>query len=401
MQRKAPAQGARASHLPLPPLRLRIGSMGKAVNRVLIYRLGSLGDTVVALPALRLVAQAFPQAERRMLTNFPVSVKAPAAAAILGGTGLVQSYFRYTVGTRKPLDLFALWWSLLCWRPQVLVYLGAARGVDSAARDAKFFRLCGIGRQIGVPLTQAMQQNLPQPRTGVLEPESERLLRNVAELGEVEIDDRRWWDLALTAAEQAQAAAALEPAQGRPVLAVSVGTKVQSKDWGRGNWCLLLERLGALYPGYALALMGAPEEAEASEFAADGWRAGAGPASPVINLCGRLTPRESAACFARARIFLGHDSGPMHLAAAVETPCVVLFAARNIPRVWFPHGSHHRVIYHAVDCMGCGLETCIVERKKCLTGITVEEVEDEVRAALESPQRARVSANLGNESHAS
>ena len=361
--------------------------MGKTVERVLIYRLGSLGDTVVALPALHLVRRAFPAAERRMLTNFPVSVKAPAAAAILGETGLVHRYFRYIVGTRKPGDLLALWWSLVCWRPQVLVYLGAARGVESALRDSRFFRLCGITRQVGVPLTEPMQQNLLQADPqghgpGTLEPESERLLRNVAELGAADVDDPQSWDLELTEAEQATASAALAPAGPRPVLAVSVGTKVQSKDWGRDNWRALLERLGGLYPGFALALMGAPEEAEASEYAADGWRLGAGAGAAVINLCGRMTPRESAACFARARLFLGHDSGPMHLAAAVQTPCVVLFAARNIPRVWFPHGSRHRVLYHAVDCMGCGLETCLIERKKCLTSITVEEVAAEVRAAL-------------------
>jgi ADP-heptose:LPS heptosyltransferase len=64
----------------------------------------------------------------------------------------------------------------------------------------------------------------------------------------------------------------------------------------------------------------------------------------------------------------------MHLAAAVGTPCVAIFAARNLPRVWFPHGAQHRVIYHEVDCMGCGLETCIVQQKKCLTSVTVEEV---------------------------
>ena len=192
--------------------------MGKAVERVLIYRLGSLGDTVVALPALRLVARAFPQAERRMLTNFPVSVKAPAAAAILADTGLVQGYFRYTVGTRSPLDLLRLWWEIVRWRPQVLVYLGAARGVASAARDAKFFRLCGISRQVGVPLSEAMQENLLQPASvrhkAGLEPESERLLRNIAELGAADVDDPRSWDLDLTAAEQAKARAVLEPAAG-------------------------------------------------------------------------------------------------------------------------------------------------------------------------------------------
>ena len=64
----------------------------------------------------------------------------------------------------------------------------------------------------------------------------------------------------------------------------------------------------------------------------------------------------------------------MHLAAAVGTPCVAIFAARNIPRVWFPYGEQHRVVYHEVDCMGCGLETCIVEGKKCILSITVAEV---------------------------
>jgi len=102
----------------------------------------------------------------------------------------------------------------------------------------------------------------------------------------------------------------------------------------------------------------------------------------VINLCGQLTPRESAAVFARSRIFIGHDSGPMHLAAAVNTPCVAIFAARNIPRVWFPYGEQHRVLYHHVDCAGCELETCIVQKKKCLTSITVDEVLSEIRAVL-------------------
>ena len=356
--------------------------MPSKTKRVLIYRLGSLGDTVVALPALHLIARSFPNAERRMLTNFPVSVKAPAAAAILDGNGLVDGYFRYTVGMRSPLALLRLWWELFRWRPQVLIYLGAARGVDSARRDANFFRACGISKQIGVPLTEEMQINLLQQPNGDLEPECERLVRNICELGVANLQERTAWDLGLTEAERSKATQVLEATGGRPVLAVSVGTKVQSKDWGRENWRALLEVLGSRYPGYALALMGASDESEASEFAAEGWRTGAGEGSSVINLCGRLTPRESAACFAQSRIFLGHDSGPMHLAATVETPCVAIFAARNIPKVWYPYGKHHRVIYHMVECAGCGLETCLAEKKRCLTSITVDEVAAEVRALL-------------------
>ena len=354
--------------------------MAKVIKRVLLYRLGSLGDTVVALPAIHLTARAFPDAERRLLTNFPVNVKAPPAASILEHTGLVHGFFRYAVGTRSPRKLISLWWELLRWRPQVLIYMGGARGVDSAKRDALFFRLCGITSQIGVPLTDDMQRNLPTGPGQELELEGSRLARNLVQLGPANLDSSASWDLHLTAAEHLRAEKVLSPAGDLPLIAFSVGTKVQAKDWGRENWRALLGRLAGLYPGHALALCGAPEESEPSDFAATGWQQYS--SSPVINLCGQLTPRESAAIFARSRIFIGHDSGPMHLAAAVETPCVAIFAARNIPRVWFPYGEQHRVLYHHVDCAGCELETCIVQKKKCLTSITVDEVLAQIRAVL-------------------
>ena len=347
-------------------------------KRVLIYRLGSLGDTVVALPALHLIERAYPNAERRMLTNIPVNSKAPAAEAILRGTGLVDGYFNYKVGTRSPRELALLWWELVCWRPQVVVYLAAFRSEAAVVRDGRFFSLCGIRRQVGVPLTRAMQENLTGD--GGLEPEASRLARNIVELGDGRIDDPQSWDLRLNEVERARAREALAAAGEMPVIAVSVGTKVQSKDWGAENWRTMLGELAAAAPGHALVLCGVAEEFAASEAAAGGWQEAGG--GVPINLCGKLTPRESAAVFERARMFIGHDSGPMHLAAAVQTPCVAIFAARNKPRVWFPYGRQHRVIYHPVDCWGCGLETCIKERKRCITSITVDEVMAAVRDVL-------------------
>ena len=87
-----------------------------------------------------------------------------------------------------------------------------------------------------------------------------------------------------------------------------------------------------------------------------------------------LTPRESAAALKKSALFIGHDSGPMHLSAAVRTPCVAIFSARNKPGVWFPYGEKHRVLYHQTECYGCGLEVCNNEDKKCIKSITVEEV---------------------------
>lgn len=372
--------------------------MGKrTARRVLIYRLGSLGDMLVALPALHLVARAFPEAERRMLTNFPVSSKAPAAAEILEGTGLVDGYMRYAVGTRSARELLGLWWTIVRWRPQVVVYLAGARGVKTAQRDEAFFRLCGVQRIIGVPLTQGMQRNFYGAATGGkdqamgdgnLEPEAARLARCIGELGAAgdiadpgRLHDAASWDLHLSDAERDRAAGAIgAEALGVESVAVSVGTKVQAKDWGKENWRALLAKMATEFPGRALLLLGAAEESAASEFAAEGWRANGG--GVVVNLCGVLTPRESAAAIVRARLFVGHDSGPMHLAAAVGTPVVAIFAARNIPRQWFPFGKQHRVVYHRVECWGCGLETCIEQQRKCLMSIGVDEVMGVVRSQM-------------------
>ena len=49
---------------------------------------------------------------------------------------------------------------------------------------------------------------------------------------------------------------------------------------------------------------------------------------------------------AKAALFVGHDSGPLHLAAAVGLACVALFGGYNRPRKWHPVGDHHRIIHN-------------------------------------------------------
>jgi ADP-heptose:LPS heptosyltransferase len=352
-------------------------------ERVLIYRLGSLGDTLVALPAFHLVARAFPHADRRMLTNIPINAKAASAASILEHTGLVHGYFRYVVGMRSPRALFFLWWQLIRWRPQVLIYMGARRGIASAKRDVAFFRLCGIRRIIGAPLTEDRQapRLIPGPSgERFFESEASRIARNLSELGEPHLEDPATWSLHLTPAEHARAAELLAPIAGRPLLAASIGTKFQPNNWEPQHWTALLARLGTLYPNHALVLTGTPGEFATTEQVAVGWRSTS--PNPILNLCGQLTPRETAAVFGHAQLFLGHDSGPMHLAAAVQTPCVAIFSAMNPPGVWYPFGRRNRVLYHRVDCAECGLEVCTVQRKKCILSITVDEVLSEVASLL-------------------
>lgn len=78
------------------------------VTKLLIYRMGSLGDTAVALPVFNLLARVYRDAERRVLTNMPVNSDAAPIEAVLGDSGLVQGYFSYPLGTRKPAQLLDL-----------------------------------------------------------------------------------------------------------------------------------------------------------------------------------------------------------------------------------------------------------------------------------------------------
>lgn len=163
-------------------------SMSSAnVKRVLLYRLGSLGDHLVALPCYRLVQRAFPEAERRLLTNIPVMNKAAAVEAVLEGSGLVDGYLTYVVGERSLLALLKLAWTIRRWKPDALVYLAGARGEKAARRDRMFFRLCGIRQQIGLPLTEDLQHHRSEGmREGTpwFEQEGRRLARCIAELGD-------------------------------------------------------------------------------------------------------------------------------------------------------------------------------------------------------------------------
>jgi ADP-heptose:LPS heptosyltransferase len=345
-----------------------------SVKKVLVYRLGSLGDTMVALPCFHLIERAFPQAERVLLTNFPVHAKAPAAAAVLGSSGLVHGYMRYTAGTRNLRELLRLAWRIRRFSPDVLVYLTAPRGQRQVKRDALFFRLCGIRRIIGLP-TGELGINPYDASTGMYEREALRLLRTIRPLGDVNVSDLSNWDLRLTAAETGRAIELLAPLHARPFLACGPGTKMQAKDWGQQNWRELLDRLTAQFPTHALVLVGAKDDSEVSGLASAGWK------SPVLNLCGQLTPRESAAVLRHAQLFLGPDSGPMHLAAAYGVPCAIAFSSIDLRGRWFPIGEAHQPIYHPVECAVCKLQVCTEKKKTCIESITVDEM---FQAALEA-----------------
>ena len=316
----------------------------KEIKKILIFRHGSLGDTVVALPSFYLIAKTFPEAQRRILTTIPDNQNAVSLSAVLEHTGLVHGYFIYSAGLKTAENVFRLRDEIKRWKPEVLIYLAEPRGAWSAWRDTLFFKLCGIKNLVGVPYTKKLRENQWLPEKKSFEHESKRLARCLEALGGISLDDPANWDLRLTQEEEARALGSLKDWKARErFIACNVSAKVKAKDWGKENWRELLHRLSLVYPDLGIVMMGAQAGAEESEAIAHAWR------GPALNLCGKLTLRESAGVIKRAIFYLGHDSGPMHLAAAARVPCVAVFVECRKPGVWFPYGSGHKVICHGTN----------------------------------------------------
>ena len=334
-------------------------------KKVLIFRTGSLGDTTVALPSFHLIAKAFPAAERRVLTSISPSEHAVPLSDLLDPTGLVHGYMIYPFGRLNMKKFIEIRQEIREWKPDLLIYLAEPRGPLSAWRDAIFFKSCGIKKLIGIPYTKLLRENQWLPQARRFEHESERLMRCLNEIGTVSLDDPKTWDLKLTGDELKRASRCLEDWKAKDRFIVcNVSAKVKAKDWGEKNWEELFKRLSAsnetvilrpegpkdlrffgLRPQndevlLGVVMIGAKPGALLSEKILKSWK------GPKLNLCGKLSLRESAAVMKRALFYLGHDSGPMHLAAAVGIPCVAIFVECKKPNVWFPYGSLHQVIYH-------------------------------------------------------
>jgi len=346
-----------------------------------------MGDNLVALPSFHLVRQTFPEAKITALTNFPYeygsqSKKAVSLESLLEGTALVDDYLQYPYFVRDPRIILRLRRQIRVRRFDCLIYLfpiaGYSRGPLKLLRDWLFFLSCGIVRQVGIPFRRRDRNLTPVPGTDRYLREGERLVGCLRSLGQPNLGEDRWWDIQLTDDESREAEGLLRGLGNPPRFAVlCVGTRCDVKDWTDPNWSLLLRALTKDYQDLGLVGLGSKDESDRMARMLAEW------SGPTLNLCGATRgPRIAAAVLQRAALYLGHDCGPMHLAAAVKTPCVAIFSAQAPPGEWFPRGENHQVLYHKTECFGCRLMTCIDHQKKCILSITVDEVYHAVKSQL-------------------
>ena len=161
-----------------------------------------------------------------------------------------------------------------------------------------------------------------------------------------------------------------------------IGAGYPSKLWTPEKYGILIKRLHADFGIHALLVGGDEDKAIVKRIESvirD---------TNSINCIGIANIKETAALIEKCNLFIGNDSAPVHIAAAIGIPVIVIFSAANNPVGWKPFGSDVACITKDVQCKYCEKFKCIDTR--CMRMITVDEVYNKAKEILLQNTEVRI-----------
>jgi ADP-heptose:LPS heptosyltransferase len=341
------------------------------MKKILVYRIGSIGDTLVALPSFWAIRKAFPNAHIAYFTNGDSDDPEKLIAKRLLPEGVFDEWLVYPNDFAKAAAGLIL--KLREKKFDSLFYLMTRnRGYYRVQRDILFFRLAGIKKIFGARyLLKNLLSMTPEKPVKAVDSELEFLLKCVyaenldlpqienflpdLRLNEDEIDKAdRWLQLNCSAARRE-----------KKLIAVMAGTNWSSKIWAPENYIEIVSRLIKEENVFPIVFGGKNDRELGNRFL-KAWGTGA-------NAAGELGIRGDAGLLRHCNLYLGTDTGTMHLAGSMGVPCVAVFAAIDYLGRWTPFGNGHRIFRERVECEGCFAPVCF-NKHKCLNLISPESV---------------------------
>jgi heptosyltransferase III len=367
-----------------------------AVKRVLVIRMGHIGEVLLLTPALDLLRQLFPHAEisvlvrsgtESMLQNHPL-----VKVIYIGGK--IVSNQQLQVRTKASL------WEQVKQMPQVLRLVREIRrrrfdlvvNFSAGDRSAVCSLLSGARERISYAASKTgfrIKDHLyTHTCTPSLNPQH-RVLKDAAlihsfaiarklELAEVALHPgplvfnpsptdsiwakTRWLEIA--------------PEKELRIV-VHPGSRVLYKCWAATRWAELINRIATEFHANTVITAGpGAKEIGIAKAVAAGCNTGVHPHF------GDLRLGQVAALIREADLFLGVDTAPMHIAAAVGTKVVALFGPSQ-HQIWAPWGIGHTVLRRPCPCLESPRQQCDETRgMDCLGGLTVEEVWQATKKSL-------------------
>lgn len=290
---------------------LRRGDFGlcicRLLSRILVIRGGAIGDFILTLPALKLLRDAFPSAHLEVLGYKHII----ALAEMSGYANATRSieYARLSSFFSRDGEL----------APELVDYFGGFQQVVSYLFDPDQIFASNL-RRAGVRNFVA-----GSPKITDQEHAARQLARPLERVA-LYLDDPD---------------AILRPEEARKVdpslIALHPGSGSETKNWPLERWVAVAESLLSAGPGRRLLLVGGEADTERVT------RLRVLLPNERVRFAQNLSLVELAGCLQSCALFLGHDSGISHLAAAVGTPCLLLFGPTD-PAIWAPANPQVRVL---------------------------------------------------------
>jgi heptosyltransferase III len=323
------------------------------LRRALIVKLGHHGDVLLATPVLGALKQQVPHLELDALTY-------AESEPMLTGHPALSRLYRVGRGWRNELRLFK---DLRARRYDLLVHL------SEHSRGAWLAR--GLGARYSVAPGRSDNRSFWRKSFTHLYPLVRGNRRHQVELNldalrriglQPDPGARKVLFVPGAAAEQ-RASTLVEP----PFVQIHPASRWRFKCWPAARNAELIDRLAA--EGNRIVITGAPDEVTFIREILHKLTV----AKPV-NLVGQLSIKELGALTARARLFIGVDSMPMHLAAAMGTPTLALFGPSGEVE-WGPWNVQRRIVTTTHTCRPCGFDGCGGGKvSECLTFLPVDAV---------------------------
>jgi predicted lipopolysaccharide heptosyltransferase III len=337
------------------------------VRRVLVVRLRSIGDTVLATPSLHALRRFLPRARLDVLLEDWV-------APLLEGSPEVDRVLTVERGSTSS-------------RLQAARMIRAERydvayNLHGGTTAALLTRATGARRRVGyAAYSYASLHNYTAPPSSELwgrekTHSAEQQLALAGWTG-VPVTDRPASRLAVTSEAQGRVARRLREAglgEASDFALLHPAAAFDTKTWASENFARVIEHLAAR--GLASIAVASAGEARVVEALNSHTRA------PVVSFTDLSLP-ELTALASRARLFVGNDSGVAHIAAAVSTPQVVVFGSSNVAH-WSPWTrAPFEVVREEMPCAPCPGYTCAeFGEPECIRRVPVERVTAAVERVL-------------------
>ncbi len=335
----------------------------ESVRSILVMRLYFLGDVVLATPVLEALKRRFPNARLTVL------IKKRAADVLVANPNVDEVVLYDDV---PDYHMPRCQWRLA--RRLRLERFDLAVDLSGNLLSSWLLWAADPGYRVGfnhAGFPRVLDYRIPYISEGSV---VEHLLSAIAPLGATAEPTPRIY---LTDEEREDVGRLLERegiGRDEPFAVLAPGANWEYRRWPAERHAALA-RLLKSKDGMRSILTGGDEDEDlCAEIATASGGSG-------LSLAGRLDVRGLAATVERAVLFVGSDSGPMHIAAAVGTPVVGLFGP-NTPDRFAPRGSTSRVIRHEYPCSPCDQKICVRPDDSCMAAITVDEVLEAARELL-------------------